>query len=299
MTYYDEIQQAAAFLRARISGTPSVAMILGSGLGDLATRIAEPVVIPYADIPGFPHSQVPGHADQLVFGTLAGRAVAAMQGRFHYYEGFTMKQLAFPVFVLRALGCGDLIITNACGAINEAFAPGDLMLIADHINLWGKNPLIGENDERLGPRFPDMTEVYTRSLRALALETARALDIPLKEGVYAYFSGPCFETAAEIRAFKALGADAVGMSTVPEATAARYLGMRVLGLACVTNMATGIAKKEHSHLDVLAVANAAGEKLSLLVERTLRLGTAKGKFHDPEDFDAYDAEVEDLLMGGG
>ena len=269
MTYYDEIQQAAAFLRERIPGVPSVAMILGSGLGDLATRIADPVVIPYADIPGFPHSQVPGHADPLVFGTLAGRAVAAMQGRFHYYEGFTMKQLTFPIFVLRALGCGDLIVTNACGAINEAFAPGDLMLIADHINLWGQNPLIGENDERLGPRFPDMTEVYTRSLRSLALETARALEIPLKEGVYAYFSGPCFETAAEIRAFKALGADAVGMSTVPEATAARYLGMRVLGLACVTNMATGIAKKEHSHLDVLAVAGAAGEKLSRLVEKVL------------------------------
>ncbi len=269
MSYYDEIQSSAAYLRARIVRKPEIALILGSGLGDLGSRIEDPVVVPYAEIPGFPHSDLDGHADQLVFGMLGGQQIAAMQGRFHFYEGFSMKQLTFPVFVLNALGCRDLIVTNACGAINPAFAPGDLMLITDHINLWGQNPLIGENDSRLGPRFPDMTEVYTRRLLLLAEETADELSSPVQHGVYAYFSGPCFETAAEIRAYRTLGADAVGMSTVPETTAARYLGMRVLGIACVTNMATGITKKEHSHLDVLAAAEAAGERFSALVEKIL------------------------------
>ena len=269
MSYYDDIQTSAAFLKNRISQIPEILLILGSGLGDLCSRIEDAVIIPYAEIPGFPHSHVAGHADQLIFGRLGGQSIAAMQGRFHFYEGFTMKQLTFPVFTLNALGCRDMIITNACGAINSSFAPGDLMLITDHINLWGKNPLIGENDDRLGPRFPDMTEVYTPSLLRLAEATANSLSLPLRHGVYAYFSGPCFETAAEIRAYKALGADAIGMSTVPESTAARYLGMRVLGISCVTNMATGIAKEKHSHENVLAAANAAGNKIAELIQNTL------------------------------
>lgn len=269
MSYYDDIQYSANYLRTKTVREPGIALILGSGLGDLGSRISDPVVIPYEEIPGFPHSHLDGHADQLVFGMLGGQQVAAMQGRFHYYEGFSMKQLTFPVFVLNALGCRDLIVTNACGAINPSFSPGDLMLITDHMNLWGQNPLIGENDSRLGPRFPDMTEVYTRRLLSLAEKTAADLSTPVQHGIYAYFSGPCFETAAEIHAYKTLGADAVGMSTVPETTAARYLGMRVLGIACVTNMATGIAKKEHSHLDVLAAAEAAGERFSTLVETIL------------------------------
>ena len=269
MSYYDEIQMSASFLRNKIKEAPEIALILGSGLGDLGARIEKPVAVPYEEIPGIPHSLIPGHADRLVFGRLGGQQVAAMQGRFHYYEGFTMKQLALPVFVLNALGCRDLVVTNACGALNPAFEPGDLMLITDHINLWGKNPLIGENDDRLGPRFPDMTEVYTQSLIRLAETTAASLSIFVQHGIYAYFSGPCFETAAEIRAYRTLGADAIGMSTVPEATAARYLGMRVLGIACITNMATGISNKEHSHADVLAVAAAAGTRFTTLTESIL------------------------------
>ena len=269
MSYYDDIQTSAAFLKNRTSQTPEILLILGSGLGDLCNRIEDAVVIPYAEIPGFPNSHVAGHADQLIFGQLGGQPIAAMQGRFHFYEGFTMKQLTFPVFALNALGCRDMIITNACGAINPSFGPGDLMLITDHINLWGQNPLIGENDDRLGPRFPDMTEVYTHSLLRLAEATANSLSLPLCHGVYAYFSGPCYETAAEIRAYKALGADTIGMSTVPESTAAHYLGMRVLGISCVTNMATGIAKERHSHENVLAAANAAGNKIAELIQNTL------------------------------
>ena len=256
MSYYDDIQMSVAFLKNRTTRIPEILLILGSGLGDLCSRIENAVIIPYAEIPGFPHSHVAGHADQLIFGRLGGQSIAAMQGRFHFYEGFTMKQLTFPVFILNALGCRDMIITNACGAINPSFAPGDLMLITDHINLWGKNPLIGENDDRLGPRFPDMTEVYTHSLLRLAEATANSLSLPLCHGIYAYFSGPCYETAAEIRAYKALGADTIGMSTVPESTAAHYLGMRVLGISCITNMATGIAKEKHSHENVLAAATA-------------------------------------------
>ena len=269
MSYYDDIQMSAAYLKNRTSRVPDILLILGSGLGDLCSRIEDAVIIPYAEIPGFPNSNVAGHADQLIFGRLGGQSIVAMQGRFHFYEGFTMKQLTFPVFTLNTLGCRDMIITNACGAINPSFAPGDLMLITDHINLWGQNPLIGENDDRLGPRFPDMTEVYTHYLLRLAEATANSLSLPLCHGVYAYFSGPCYETAAEIRAYKALGADTIGMSTVPESTAAHYLGMRVLGISCVTNMATGIAKERHSHENVLAAANAAGNKIAELIQNTL------------------------------
>ena len=269
MSYFDEIQSTVSFLREKVSHRPHIAVILGSGLDNLASHIQSPEIIPYAEIPGFPRSKVPGHADQLVFGQLCGQEIVVMQGRFHFYEGFTMKQLTFPIFVLNALGCKVLIATNACGAINESFTPGDLMLITDHINLWGHNPLIGENDNRLGPRFPDMTEVYTHSLLRVAETSATELSIPVRHGIYAYFSGPCFETAAEIRAYKALGADVIGMSTVPETTAARYLGMQVLGIACITNMATGLAKKEHTHMDVLNVASQSGKYLSALIENAL------------------------------
>ena len=267
---YEGVREAAKWLMQQTMYRPAIAVVLGSGLGDLVNEMDEKDVIPYAQIPGFPVSDVAGHADQLVFGTIGGREVVVMQGRFHYYEGFTMKQLTFPIFVLRQLGVKSLIVTNACGGINESFAPGDLMLITDHINLLGNNPLIGPNDERFGPRFPDMSEVYDRRLVKHAKDMARGLSIEVKEGVYALFPGPCYETAAEIRAYKILGADAVGMSTVPEATVAKYLGMNVLGIACITNMATGMSKTKHSHAEVLAIANASSKRFCSLVGGILK-----------------------------
>ena len=214
-------------------------------------------------------SSVAGHAGNLVIGRLAGQTVAALQGRFHYYEGFTMRQVTYPMYVLKLLGIQTLLLTNACGGIDRTLQPGDLMLLTDHINMLGANSLIGENDERFGPRFPDMTEVYSLRLRDLAKAAALELGIPCKEGVYAIFPGPCYETAAEIRAYRALGADAIGMSTVPEAIAANYLGLEVLGIACITNMATGIAEKKHSHQEVLAAANRSSHHLRQLVESVI------------------------------
>lgn len=266
---YENAMRAADHIRERTAYRPKTAVILGSGLGSLGDEVENAQYIPYEDIPGFPHSNVKGHADRFVFGKLKGKEICLMQGRFHYYEGFTMREVCFPVYALHLFGIKNIVITNACGGINESFQPGDLMLINDHINLIGANSLIGDNDERFGTRFPDMTEVYDHSLRELTLKTARELDIPLRQGVYAYFSGPCYETAAEIRAYKAFGSDAVGMSTVPEATAANYLGMKVLGLSCITNMATGLAGKAHSHEEVLRTAQKTGVLFTALLSRVL------------------------------
>jgi len=266
MGFYEDVANTAEFLRGKTAHRPETCIILGSGLDALMDKVRDADHIPYAEIPGFPVSGVAGHAARMIFGTLGGREVALMCGRFHFYEGHSMKQVAFPLFVLHEMGAQTLIVTNACGGINESFTPGDLMLITDHINLTGNNPLTGPNDERFGPRFPDMTEVYSRDLRRAAKEQAEALEIPMKEGVYALFPGPMYETAAEIRAFRTLGADAIGMSTVPEVTAARYLGMKVLGISCITNMATGIAKKAHSHEAVLEKARQSGERLCALIE---------------------------------
>ena len=277
MTFYEQVLSAAEHIRACTDLRPETAIILGSGLGELAERIQDAEIIPYREIPGFPVSHVAGHAARLVFGRIGETEVAAMQGRFHYYEGFSMKELCLPLYVLRQLGAGDLVVTNACGAVNAAFRPGDLMLITDHINFSGRNPLIGPNDERFGPRFPDMSEAYDKSLCAFARETAASLEIPLREGVYAFYSGPSFETAAEIRAFKALGADVVGMSTVPETVTAVYLGMRVLGLSCITNMATGIAEKKHSHEEVLLTAAKSAERFCALCDALLRDWPAQGR----------------------
>ena len=271
MEYYDMVMEAVRFIESRTSRRPGIAIILGSGLGGLVDRMEETETIPYADIPGFPRSSVAGHAARLVFGRLNGQEIVGMQGRFHFYEGFTMKQVTFPVFVLHQLGVKSIVLTNASGGINKSFSPGDLMLITDHLNLFGLNVLIGPNDERFGPRFPDMTEVYSRQMIRQAKQVARKLDIDLKEGVYAFLSGPSYETAAEIHALSVLGADAVGMSTVPEAIVARYLGMKTLGISCITNLATGISLTEHSHEAVLNAANAAGENMCRLVENLLGL----------------------------
>lgn len=262
---YDEVMESCSYVKSKVNRTPSVAMILGSGLGGVVDAMENKENISYAEIPGFPQSHIAGHSGQLVFGSLDGVEIVAMQGRFHYYEGFGMQKVTFPIYVLRALGAQKIIITNACGAINPSFVPGDLVLLTDYINLLGLNPLIGENDERFGPRFPDMTEAFSGSLRSLAEKTAKDNSLTLKHGVYAYFNGPCFETAAEIRAYAALGADMVGMSTVPETIVANYLGMEVLGLSCITNMATGLAKEKHSHEEVLRIANESSSRLCLLI----------------------------------
>ena len=267
--FYDKVSTSADYIRQHAPLTPTVGIILGSGLGALVDAMADKVVIPYGDIPHFPRSTVAGHAGNLVIGQMGTQIVAALQGRFHYYEGFTMKEVAYPVYVMALLGVKTLIVTNACGGINRDFVPGDLMLLSDHINMLGSNSLVGPNDERFGPRFPDMTEAYSLRLREKAHAAAASLGFQCREGVYAIFSGPCYETAAEIRAYEHLGADAIGMSTVPEVIAANYLGMEVLGIACITNMATGIAKEKHSHEEVLRISNESSQKLCALTERVI------------------------------
>lgn len=269
MCFYDKVSASVAWIREKTEQIPELGVILGSGLGGLADELEERVVIPYGEIPNFPRSQVEGHAGNLVIGSIGGKTVAALQGRFHYYEGFSMKEVTFPVYVLRLLGVRDLIVTNACGGINRSFAPGDLMLITDYINMLGQNSLMGDNDPRFGPRFPDMSEPYAAKWIRLAERVAEEWAIPYQKGVYALFPGPCYETAAEIRAYAALGANAIGMSTVPETITANYLGMGVLGVACITNMATGIAKEKHTHEEVLRVARESGEKLRLWLRQLL------------------------------
>jgi purine-nucleoside phosphorylase len=247
----NKIKNAASFLREKFGEQPQIGLILGSGLGVLADEIEEPVKIPYSEIPDFPVSTVEGHAGQLVFGKLSGVTVAAMQGRFHFYEGYSMEKVTFPVRVMKELGIETLIVTNAAGGVNESFAPGDLMLISDHINNMGTNPLIGPNDSQLGPRFPDLSEAYSKELRSLARETAKSIGIEVQEGVYVGNSGPVYETPAEVRMLRFLGGDAVGMSTVPEVIVARHSGMKVLGISCISNMAAGILDQPLSHDEVI------------------------------------------------
>lgn len=267
--FYDKITESAAFIKSRISKEPHIGVVLGSGLGALVDIMEDKEVIPYGEIPHFPQSNVEGHAGNLVFGNIGSQRIVAMQGRFHYYEGFTMKEVTYPIYVMKQLGVEYLIVTNACGGINKEFKPGDLMLITDYINFSANNSLIGSNDERLGPRFPDMTEAFSKDLMTKAEKVASELGIECKHGVYNFYPGPCFETAAEIRAFAILGADAVGMSTVPETIAAGYLGMKVLGISCITNMATGISKVKHSHEEVLKTANMASENLCKWVKELI------------------------------
>lgn len=261
MMFYEKVKESADFIRERIGQAPMVGVILGSGLGSLVDMMEEKTVIPYQEIPNFPQSSVAGHAGNLVIGRIGKVVVAAMQGRFHFYEGFAMKEVTYPIYVMKLLGIEALLVTNACGGINRSFVPGDLMLLTDYLNMLGANPLIGENDERFGVRFPDMSEAYSLVLMQKAEETAKKLGIAYQKGVYAIFSGPCYETAAEIRAYERLGADAIGMSTVPETIVANYLGMKVLGIACITNMATGIAKEKHTHEEVVRIANESSVRL--------------------------------------
>lgn len=245
------IKEAANYLTSKYSEQPTIGLILGSGLGVLADEIENPVKIPYNEIPNFPVSTVEGHAGQLVFGSLKGKKVVAMQGRFHFYEGYSLDKVTAPVRVMKELGVQTLIVTNAAGGVNENFQAGDLMLISDHINNMGTNPLIGPNDSDMGPRFPDMSESYDKQLRVLARGIASELHIKLQEGVYVGNTGPSYETPAEVRALRILGGDAVGMSTVPEVIVARHTGLKVLGISCISNMAAGILDQPLSHDEVI------------------------------------------------
>jgi purine-nucleoside phosphorylase len=269
---WDQIEEAAASIRARCGALPETAIVLGSGLGDFSSTLRDAVPLAYADVPHWPASAVIGHAGQLVVGGVSGKRVAVLSGRVHLYEGHAASTVVFGIRVMGRLGVRRVILTNAAGGVNTTFAQGALMIIDDHINLLpGRNPLIGPNDERFGPRFPDMTEVYSARLRAVADEAARARNIPVTHGVYLATEGPSYETPAEIRFFRTIGADAVGMSTVPEAIAARHMGLDVLGISCITNMAAGVLPRPIDHHEVLEttqrVRGAFGALLEGIIER--------------------------------
>ena len=267
---YQNILAARDFIQANTKIKPDIAIVLGSGLGGLVNDVQVDNAFPYNEIPGFAASTVSGHAGKLILGALAGKQVVIMQGRLHYYEGHPMSAIIFPIRVMHALGATTLIVTNAAGGLNPDFRPGDVMLITDHINMQGNNALIGSNLDELGPRFPDMTHTYAPELRTLATEIAAQEKITLRQGVYVAWSGPTYETPAERRFLRIIGGDAVGMSTVPEATAANHAGMRILGFSAITNIATGESNQPpDSHEEVLAMAQIAGEKLMRLVRIVL------------------------------
>jgi purine-nucleoside phosphorylase len=249
---YERAEHAARIIRSRISVEPRIALVLGSGLGGFADDFDEAVAIPYEDIPGFVRSTAQGHAGRLVIGKVEGIPVLAMQGRVHYYEGYSLEEVTFPIRVFNLLGIKTLVLTNAAGGINVQLTQGALMVISDHVNLMGVNPLRGPNDERFGPRFPDMSAVYSHELQELVVEEAKAINVEVRRGVYGGLSGPSYETPAEILLLRNLGADAVGMSTVPEAIVARHMGIEVLGISCITNMAAGISDTPINHEEVMA-----------------------------------------------
>lgn len=250
-TYSEKILEAKLYLENKIKVKPKIGLILGSGLGILADEIKNPLIIPYDNIPNFPISTVEGHAGELVIGELMGKQVIALKGRFHYYEGYTMDKVTFPVRVMKAIGVENIIVTNAAGGVNKEFTPGDLMIIEDHINFGFDNPLIGPNEKEMGVRFPDMSSAYNKELIQIARVVAKDKNIHVKSGVYAFLTGPTYETPAEVRMMDFLGADAVGMSTVPEVIAAVHGGMKVLGISCITNMAAGILDQPLNHEEVI------------------------------------------------
>lgn len=261
----NSVSEAAAYIQTKTNIIPEIGLILGSGLGILAELIEDAVAIPYEDIPHFPVSTVEGHVGELLIGTIQGRPVVMMKGRFHMYEGYGPEVTAFPVRVMKAIGVQKMLVTNAAGGVNTSYTPGDLMIISDHLNLTGRNPLIGPNHSDFGVRFPDMSEAYSHRLRKLAKETADKQGFAMKEGVYAGLLGPNYETPAEIVMLRTLGADAVGMSTVAEVIIARHAGMEVLGISCITNMAAGILEQPLSHDEVMETAEMVKEKFLNLV----------------------------------
>lgn len=268
---YTQVEEASQFIKKRIPMKAKTAIVLGSGLTSIMDELENKIEILYDEIPHFKTSTVKGHVSKLVYGQLEGEDVLLMSGRFHYYEGYSMKEITFPIYVFKLLGIKNIILTNSCGGINtDRLQPGSIMVINDFINLMPSNPLIGENDDRFGPRFPDMTEPYDKDLREIAREEANDMDIDYVEGVYASFMGPYYESKAEIRMIKTMGADAVGMSTVPESILAHYLGLRVLAFATITNMATGIQEMKHSHDNVVKVANKASKTLATWIKKVIK-----------------------------
>ena len=273
---YERAEKAARMIRARANAEVSVAIVLGSGLGAFADDLTHAVAIPYEEIPGFARSTVEGHAGKLVIGKAGDMAVAVMQGRFHFYEGYSLEDVTFPIRVLKLLGVRTLVLTNAAGALNVEFVPGSLMVISDHINLLGANPLTGPNDDRFGPRFPDLTLVYAAELQNMVIEEAHAMGMEMRRGIYAALSGPSYETPAEIHMVRTLGADAVGMSTVPEAIVARHMDMRVIGISCITNLAAGVSNRPIDHKQVMAIGDRVrGEFTELLRRVVVRLKTGQ------------------------
>ncbi len=266
---YDKIIEAKNFIRNRISDGPEIGLILGSGLGALGEEVQNKTALPYRDIPDFPVSTVTGHEGRFIFGRLNGINIAVMQGRFHYYEGYSMQEVVFPILVMKALGIKKLIITNAAGGVNKAFKAGDLMIINDHINFMFANPLIGKNIDYFGPRFPEMSNAYSKDLIRITKELCTEHNIPVNEGVYISMTGPAYETPAEIKMARILGADAVGMSTVPEVIAANHGGIEVLGISCITNMAAGVAEHPLSHSEVVKTAASVKDKFETLIKLIL------------------------------
>lgn len=270
MDLLTNIQRASDYILKRSKYKPEIGLILGSGLGALANLIENPEYYTYDKLPNFPISTVEGHEGRLVIGTLQGKTVVAMQGRFHYYEGYKMEEVTFPIRVMKLLGVKTLIVTNAAGAVNTSFKPGDLMIITDHINLSGNNPLIGENLDLFGPRFPDMSNAYNKELRKIAKNVANSINIDIKEGVYAMMSGPTYETPAEINMIRTLGGDAVGMSTVPEVIVANHCGIKVIGISCMTNMAAGILEQPLNHEEVIETSNKVKNNFIKLMETLIK-----------------------------
>lgn len=266
---YERAEHAARIIRSRTTETPRIALVLGSGLGGFANDFEESVSIPYEEITGFPRSTAEGHAGRLVIGKVEQVPVVAMQGRVHFYEGYTLEQVTFPIRVFHLLGIKTLILTNAAGGVNVQLTQGALMVLSDHLNLMGDNPLRGPNDSRFGPRFPDMTTAYSPDLQEIVIEEARALEIEVRRGVYAALSGPSYETPSEIHMLRNLGADAVGMSTVPEVIVARQMDMEVLGISCITNLAAGITDEPINHEDVMATGHRVREAFTSLMRRVV------------------------------
>lgn len=267
------LEHAAAWLQTKTNARPKTGLILGSGLGDFCDLLENATEVPFSDIPDFPVATVAGHTGAFLFGTYQGTPVAVLRGRIHCYEGYTPQEVVMPVRLMAILGVKTVILTNAAGGVNKAYKPGALMLLEDHINFCGANPLTGPNLDQLGPRFPDMSDVYCRQLRERVQELALAEQIPLEQGIYLMYGGPSYETPAEIRAFRTLGADAVGMSTVPEAIAANHCGMHVLGISCITNMAAGILPQKLSHAEVVEAAALAKPRFIRLL--TLAIAAAE------------------------
>ncbi|GHV13344.1 purine nucleoside phosphorylase [Spirochaetia bacterium] len=276
MELKEKVAESIAHIRSRTRLEPELAIVLGSGLGGMGEKLEDVCVIPYEEIPHFAKSTAPGHAGRLLAGRLGGKTVLCMQGRFHYFEGYPLADVTYPVRVMKALGIKTLLVTNASGGLDRNWKPGDLMLITDHINFMGNNPLIGPNVDDFGPRFPDMTTAYTPALQELARKTATDLGIDLHEGVYLGYMGPSFETPAEIRLFRSFGVSAVGMSTVPEVIAARHCGMDILAISCITNLAAGILDRPISSDDVNETAGITGEKFSRLITEIVKRMQARG-----------------------